>query len=34
LSPRWDRTIRVTPAMEAELSDQIWELDELVAPID
>ena len=31
---RVHQTLRVTPAMEAKLTDHVWELDELVALID
>jgi hypothetical protein len=31
---RIHKTLRVTPAMEAELTDHVWELEELVALLD
>jgi hypothetical protein len=31
---RLHKTIRVTPAIEAGLTDRIWEIEELVKPLD
>ena len=31
---RVNQTLRVTPAMEAGLSDHVWELEEIVALLD
>jgi len=33
-SCRIHQTLRVTPAMEAEISDHVWSLDELIALLD
>lgn len=31
---RVHQTLRVTPAMEAEIADHVWEIEELVALLD
>jgi hypothetical protein len=31
---RIHQTLRVTPAMEASIADQVWEIEEIVARLD